>query len=215
MNKASILLSMIHHALELIELELNTYFKSLPNHPDDAYVILGNVAALESESGGDTEEMKEKVIITLVNIEEESAYKNLPNYSRTTNGAVRYLNAPVFLNLYLLFASNLSPKRYPTALQYLTELIQFFQSKNVFSLKSAPGFKSSEPLEPDLAEVQLILDLYTMTFEQINHLWGSLGGKQMPFVMYKARLVKMLDRRTTGTGTLVEEVARKESVVEK
>lgn len=205
---------MIHHALELLELELNTYFRSLPNHPDDSYVKLGNVAVLESESGGDTEELNDKVIITLVNIEEESAYKNIPNYIRTTNGSVRYLNAPVFLNLYVLFSSNLAPKRYPTALQYLAELIQFFQSKNTFSLKNAPGFKSGEPLDPDLAGIQLILDMYTMTFEQINHLWGSLGGKQMPFVMYKARLVKVFDRRTMGTGTLIEEVDRKENVLE-
>ena len=40
-------------------------------------------------------------------------------------------------------------------------------------------------------ELRLHPELYTLTFEQINHLWGSLGGKQSPFVMYKVRLVKI------------------------
>jgi hypothetical protein len=45
-----------------------------------------------------------------------------------------------------------------------------------------------------------------MTFEQINHLWGSLGGKQVPFAMYKARLVAVSDHRSLGQGRLIEKI---------
>jgi hypothetical protein len=200
---------MIHHALSLLESELEAYILSFPENTENEYVELGNVAVLES--AGDTQTgLEEKVIVTVVNLEEESAFKNLPNYTKTTNGSVRYQNAPVFLNLYLLFTSNFN--NYVTALAHLSEVIQFFQGKNVFNLKNAPGDNNEIP-DPDVGELQIILDLYTMTFEQINHLWGSLGGKQIPFVMYKARLVKVLDRRTTGTGTLVEEIGREERAI--
>jgi len=205
---------MIQHALDLLRLELNAFFKSLPNHPDDSYVKLGNVAALESGTGGETEDLNDQIILSLVNIEEESTFKNLPNYAKTTNGTVQYLNAPIYLNLYLLFSANLTVKKYPIALQYLSEVIQFFQGRNVFNFKTATNYKSNEPLDPDLAELQLILNLYTMTFEQINHLWGSLGGKQLPSVMYKARLIKITDRRTTGTVSVIEEIGTGEKFLE-
>lgn len=200
---------MIHLALSLVRSELDAYILSFPDNTDNEYVTLGNVAILES--AGDTQTgLEEKVIVSVVNLEEESAFKNLPNYAKTVNGSVRYQNAPVFLNLYLLFTSNFN--NYVTSLAHLSEVIQFFQGKNVFNLKNAPGDSDAVP-DPDVAELQLILDMYTMTFEQINHLWGSLGGKQLPFVMYKARLVKILDRRTTGTGPIIEEIGREEQAI--
>jgi hypothetical protein len=50
------------------------------------------------------------------------------------------------------------------------------------------------------------MELYTLTFEQINHLWGSLGGKQMPFVMYKLRLIALTDRTIVREVPLIEEI---------
>lgn len=194
---------MIHHALALLETELEAYIREIHESATEEFVQQGNVALLEAGGEAPTG-LEERVVISLVNIEEESAFKNLPNFSKTVNGSVRYQNAPVFLNLYLLFSSNFN--QYETALEHLAEVIQFFQGKHVFNLKNAPGFNGDEIVDADLAEIQLILDLYTMTFEQINHLWGSLGGRQLPFVMYKARLVKVLDRRTTGVGPIIEQI---------
>ena len=56
-----------------------------------------------------------------------------------------------------------------------------------------------------LNEIRLVPELYTLTFEQINHLWGSLGGKQSPFVMYKIRLVR-IQGRITAEAPLIESV---------
>jgi len=53
--------------------------------------------------------------------------------------------------------------------------------------------------------MRIIMELYTLTFEQINHLWGSLGGKQVPFVMYKARLVK-IQHQITEEAPLIEQI---------
>lgn len=198
---------MIHHALELLRTELDAYIQNPAGHE----VALGNIASLESNTGSASNLLENRVIITMVNIEEESAFKNLPNATKVQNGGIHYANPPVFLNLYLLFTANYLPDgnntQYYRALQDLSKVIQFFQGKRVFNLSNSPGFLNSPtPPDPDVAEIQIILDLYTMTFEQINHLWGSLGGKQLPFVMYKARLVKLIDRRLTGTGTAIEEI---------
>ena len=158
-------------------------------------VRLDNIALVESPDSAD--ELKDKVIISLVNIEEESALKNGVHYkTNPANGFVRYENPPVYLNLYLLFTVNF-PRQYSDALKLLSIIVQCFQGKNQFQVND---------------EILLSLDLYTMTFEQINHLWGSLGGKQVPFVMYKARLVKITDKRTIGSGKLIEEVQGTENI---
>ncbi|MFM9946782.1 MAG: DUF4255 domain-containing protein [Saprospiraceae bacterium] len=195
---------MIHHALNLLFTELEAYMQVRLGASTQQYVVQGNVAQLEASNN---QGLERKVIISLVNIEEESTLKNYPNHSRTLNNEVRYENPPVYLNLYLLFTANFPPENddYVQALTRLSLVIEFFQGRYVFNLNNAPTYGNN--LEsPDVSDMQLILNLYTMTFEQINHLWGSLGGKQIPFVMYKARMVRMLHRRQTGVGPLIEEI---------
>lgn len=205
---------MIHIALELIRSELNTYMQNLPGHE----VVLGNVAALDANSGIPATLLENRVILTLVNVEEESAFKNLPNSNKLPNGSVQYKNPPVFLNLYVLFTAHFLPDgvktNYDLALDNLSRVIQFFQSKSVFNLKNAPVFQNGpEPPSSQLSDLQLIVSIYTMTFEQINHLWGSLGGKQLPFVMYKMRMVILQDAITTGTGPVIEEIGTGEQAI--
>ncbi len=201
---------MIDKALTLLSNELEAYLQTVGTL-SEGYVSMGNVAQIENEEGG-SKTLLNKVILTLVNVEEESAFKNLPNFAKTLSGGVRYQNPPVYLNLYLLFAAHFPPDNYTEALRRLSYVIQFFQGRHVFNLNNTPSF-NVEPPDPDLADIQLTLDMYTMTFEQINHLWGSLGGRQLPFVMYKARLVKILDRQQTGSGALIEEVGTNEKAI--
>jgi hypothetical protein len=60
--------------------------------------------------------------------------------------------------------------------------------------------------QPDIADLEFTLELYTLTFEQINHLWGSLGGRQVPFAMFKMRLVAITDRSVVRVVPLIEEI---------
>ena len=73
------------------------------------------------------------------------------------------------------------------------QVIEFFQANKKFSYRNTPP-ESGLPDDPDTQEMQIHLDLYTLSFKEINDLWGSLGGKQVPFVMYKARLLPIKAR---------------------
>lgn len=188
---------MIDIALKLISAEMNA--ANVANTTNG--VVLANVADLEDPGAN----FEGDVLLTLVNIEEESTLKNLPAAIKTSNGSVEYRNPPIYLNLYLLFACNQANTHYDQALLQLSEVIRFLQGRRVFKLSSSSVFTPDRE-EIDFEDLELSLNLYTMTFEQINHLWGSLGGKQMPFVMYKARLVALDSRRPLGTGTLIEEI---------
>ena len=196
---------MIDVALQLLQYELAEYIAAQPNGFPGAGVQLFNVANLSDNNSGNDAGANNKLLITLVNVEEESTFKNMTNATKLANGTVHYANAPVFLNLYVLFCSNFD-QPYENALKYLSHCIRFFQGKRVFNLNNSPGFNLPPEALPDALDMQIILDLYTLTFEQINHLWGSLGGHQIPFVLYKLRLVKLTDRRTISTGPVIEEI---------
>ncbi|OQP60587.1 hypothetical protein A3860_32755 [Niastella vici] len=199
---------MIANALILLREELTAY---MVTQGDPADVIIENIGLFETEHGAD---LQDNIIISLVNIEEESSFKNGQTFSKWPDGKARYENRPVYLNLYVLITANfpggVPPNNgYVQSLHRLSLVIEFFQGKNIFTPAT-----SSVPLppelsdfsNPDIASLKLNLEMYTLTFEQINHLWGSLGGRQIPFVMYKVRMVSITERSIRREVPLIEEV---------
>jgi hypothetical protein len=190
---------MIDIALILLRDELINYLSSR----DTATVVLDNIGLLETPGGV---ALAENIVITLVNVEEESTLKNQSALRRPFQGSAIYENPPVNLNLYVLFSCNYTGDHYNLALRRLSYVIRFLQSKNAFSVSSSVSGGSVNPDDPDIIDLKFTMELYTLTFEQINHLWGSLGGRQMPFVMYKLRLVTITERATVREVPLIEEI---------
>jgi hypothetical protein len=200
---------MIDRALLLLRDELTNYLVSIGDAGD---VVVENVGLLETSNA---DNLNNSIIISLVNIEEESTLKNGKNsFVSGFDQTAQYFNLPVFLNLYVLFTANFpggTPPNngYVLALSRLSHVIRFFQARNNFSATDTtqllPGLIDPSP-DPDLLNLKLTLELYTMTFEQVNHLWGSLGGRQIPFVLYKLRLVALNGRRVLREVPLIEEI---------
>jgi Pvc16 N-terminal domain len=157
-------------------------------------------------SGGDN--LAGHIVISVVNLEEESTLKNQPARRHNPPADTVYLNPPVYLNLYVLFTSNYSGLKYIYGLQRISYVIQFLQSKNSFSSKATIGDSTglANNADPDLLNLWFTMEMYTLTFEQLNHLWGSLGGRQIPFVMYKLRLIAITERNTIRTAPVIQEV---------
>lgn len=188
---------MIHDALQLLVNQLNAALKSTGGTRS---VFLGNIAQVESE----TKDELKQVVLSLVNVEEEAALKNGP-HSRLKDGKVIYENRPVNLHLYLLFSANNSD--YGTALKRLGAVIEFFQGRNVFTVRNSPDLENVSRTAEELAGFRLTMELHSLSFEQINHLWGSLGGKQVPFVLYRARLISLTAREFRSSGPPIEEIS--------
>ena len=191
---------MIARAILILRDELRTFIEA---KGDVANVTVDNVGLFET-SKGDT--LTDNIIITLVNIEEESTLKNQPALKRPSMGNALYQNPPVYLNLYVLLTCNYSGDNYFLALRRLAYIIQFLQSKNSFSVASSVSGSGMDLSEAGITSLKFTMELYTLTFEQINHLWGSLGGRQMPFAMYKLRLVAITDNSILREVPLVEEI---------
>ncbi|NTW50990.1 MAG: DUF4255 domain-containing protein [Chlorobiaceae bacterium] len=189
---------MIYRSLKFLAGQLGTYFNGQEKPGGLAAVpipILQNVSRL------DEQEMKKanNVFLTLVNLSEEATMKNIPgNYVVNSNEA-HYDNPPVNMNLYLLFS--VCMPSYEHALIYLSHTITFFQGKCSFTRQNS--VTTQEGLPDDF---HIILDLYSLTFEQANYLWSTLGGKQHPFVCYKVRLLQMKRDNTRETRGVIRQV---------
>jgi len=189
---------MIHPVLKFLAEQLNTYIEEVKKPGDiveSPYVILQNISRLDEDALKTTN----KVLISLVNIAEESSMKNNPDYALVRNNLVNYSNPPINLNLFIMITSFMT--NYENALIYLSYAITFFQGKFSFTLKDS--ITEVEGLPEDF---HIILDLYSLGFEQLNYVWSTFGGKQHPFVCFKVRLVKMERDSTREIHGVIKEV---------
>jgi hypothetical protein len=92
----------------------------------------------------------------------------------------------------------------------LSRAIRFFQFRNVFDQNSVlpASLTTNAPSNAldQLETFKLIFDLYSPTMEEVNHLWGTLGGKQYPFVLYTLRLLELKFKATQAEAGLITEV---------
>ena len=196
---------MIFDALRSIRDSLQSYMQDAATRAGapPVTVVLDNVG-LAQDLGGSNINLNSQVVVSLVNLQEETSLKNLPHY-RQENGRTVYRNPPVSLNLFVLISA-LHSDAYETALMRLSWAIEFFQVQKELS------FSMMAPTAGDDArDVKIYFDLYSLTFEQLNHLWGALGGKQVPFVLYKARVLALEADRRQGEGTPITEIYLNES----
>jgi len=189
---------MIHDAIRLILSQLNRHLGA----GDGEAVTLGNIAMVESGVEGVGADLT-RVVLSLVNITEDHTLKNGPNHRRA-GGKIVYENRPVNLYLYLLFSANHT--QYPTALTQLGRIIEFFQGRQIFTVRNSPDLTEISASAEELATLRLVMELQSLTFEQVNHLWGSLGGKQVPFVLYRARLLSLTAGEIEATGEPIDEI---------
>lgn len=192
---------MMVEAMTLLLRQLNDYIAhgdgSGPGAP--AQALWGNVAQLDRQETAT--ELENHIVLSLVNVEEERALKNARAFAETGSGDGVYRNPALHLNLFLLFAANY--RNYGTALKRLAQVLTFFQGKQKFTLANSPG---AIPPQSAIAEFSLAMDLLSLSFEEVNHLWGFLGAKQTPFVLYRGRLVAISDQRVLEGGGRVREL---------
>lgn len=106
-------------------------------------------------------------------IEYDGEKKKRPNTYRKTN-------PEIYLNLYIMITSVHSS--YEESLRQISAITMGFWRQNVFTKENGIG-KEYDKLE------KLILDINTLTFEQNNSLWQTIGGSMYPFLIYKVKMI--------------------------
>lgn len=199
---------MISHALTIVINELNTHLANTYN-ATTPQAELGNLAEGFAANSGNGGLVRGRLYLSMVNISEEKTMMNLSHYVRNdTTLRVTYEPPPVFINLQILIVA--THAKYSDALLVLSRAIRFFQSHNVFTPDSVnpDSITKNAPLNSLdwLESFKLILDLYSPTMEEVNHLWGTLGGKQYPFVLYTLRLLDLQFQAIQSESGLITEV---------
>lgn len=131
--------------------------------------------------------LEETIGLSLINLEEERTMKEqLPKYNPNDSYLVR--EPELRLNLYIMLAANF--RQYDQALMYLSYVLTYFQSHPVFTSDKYPAL--------DARIGKLVLELQSVTYEQLNQIWASVGGKQLPCMIYKVRMVVLQDIEPAG-----------------
>ena len=192
---------MIYDTLKFLSEEVNRYLSLKMGVLAEPRLKIGNVSLAFDNTLLGENSLAGKAILSLVNVEEDKVAKQQENYSRT-DSATQYKSPPLYLNLYILFSIN--KPEYDDCLKWLGHIMQFFQHQQVFTPITHPG------LDPKIPRV--VVDLFSLNFEQVNHLWSTLGGKYMPSVLYKVRQISVDENLTISESGFIKDIQLNEKV---
>lgn len=195
---------MIRESLQFLADELNKYLiLKGTTTTDPPRLVLGNISRVfDADSGSVATSMNNRAVLSLVNVEEDRVAKQQENFEKTAI-TTRYKSPPLYLNLYVLICVNRTS--YADSLAWLNHIVQFFQHQHVFTPITHPSLDSR--IE------KIIADLHTLNFEQINHLWSTLGGKYLPSVLYKVRQLAVDEDLTVSESGFIKEIQLDEEVI--
>jgi hypothetical protein len=161
---------MINKVLKVLRDDLDTALNAESDEP--VVVVVDNIAKEDNDATG----ISDKVVITLLSVEEETTLKNTPRYERTENPKdYKKNNPPAYLNLYVMVAANRDTYEY--SLRDISIAIETIQTKKIL-VNEAEEFKCK-------------IQMHTLPFDQLSYVWGLLGGKVIPSAFYKISIVKI------------------------
>lgn len=137
-------------------------------------------SSLINLDGSVTDNIENKIIISLINLEHETFATN-PGQYQPSGGQYGKVEQPVYLNLYLLFAANYNSANYIESLKML--------SATIATLQANPAFDST--LNPDLdpSTPRLSFEIHNIPINELSHIWNGIGAKYVPSIIYKVRML--------------------------
>ncbi|WP_264522948.1 DUF4255 domain-containing protein [Flavobacterium sp. N502536] len=190
---------MIFEVIQIIAEQVNNYLDEIGL---EKTVVAENIAFLESQNETVSGNLEDKVALTLINLDEEATLKNFPNH-RIENDRTIYKNSVINLNLYLLFSANRNI--YINSLNDISKIIAFFQGKKLFT-QANTIYNRNNVAMTNIENFRFTIELYTPTFEELNYIWGTLGGKQLPSALYKVSMIQIERNIAQGEGQLISKV---------
>lgn len=178
---------MLDRTLSFLLDQLNGYLATR-YESNEPHAVLSSLSNLDGTIPAGIEN---KVVVSLVNIEREPAAVGSAQM-RQENGGYSRLSAPLNLNLYVLMSASFG-NNYQEALKLLSAVLGYFQGRPVFTAQN-----TEHPFPAGLE--RLSVEIVNLDMQSLNHLWGNIGGKYLPSVLYKVRMM------TVQNGWIVEQV---------
>lgn len=176
---------MLSESLVFICKQLNSYLRNVYQLTQDGAVL----SPVIDQNGSVPLINQNRMVISLINIEKETTVKNNGQFvSGGSGNSFQEQNPPLYLNLDLLFSACF--EQYEEALKFLSSTLLYFQSNSVFTAQKFPG------LPQDISK--LIFEFERQTIRDSHNLWMALGGKYMPSVVYKMRMLTIDGQQMKG-----------------
>ncbi|RZL40175.1 MAG: DUF4255 domain-containing protein [Rubrivivax sp.] len=168
--------AMIDAALLHIAAHLNAVLRRAHQSAEDLVAVTG----LHEADGSPAAGASHRLSAFLVNLERDGVPGQPASFM---GGGERLARSapPLHLNLLLMFAANYGGTTYPEALKLIGSTIACFQATPVLDAQNSPG------LDPRLD--RLVLAMESLSLQEMANLWGVLGGRYLPSVLYRVRLL--------------------------
>jgi len=164
----------------MIDLALNLIRQRLDDHLRTKFGVQDTLVALSplmDEDGKPAAEARNRLVLFLTNIAHDAVPRARPRGDSRQIG----MSDPVHLNIYFMLASGHDADIYAEGLKLIAAAMTFFQANPVFTPQNTPDM-------PDGLS-HLSVEISNLKSEEIGQLWGNLGGRYVPSVMYKMRSV--------------------------
>lgn len=168
---------MISKAMNIIATDINQFLKNRYNLNEDP-VVISNLTGIDGSIAVDGEN---KIVLTIVNIEQENTIQKQGNTSFDMKTSFKYM-APVYINLFVLMSAYFQNTNYYESLKMLSASLSFFQQKPIFNAQNTPGFDDNLD--------KITIEIVNLNTNELSNLWGQLGGKYLPSILYKLRMIK-------------------------
>lgn len=162
---------MIHNVVPSVVDALNEFIRNELNLQEDM-VILTNPVDLK---GSLNTQIDNKLCVFLQHMEEERLIKN---GSYQSSGG---MNPPMHFSLYLMFVANFPDPNYLESLRYISLVLEFFQGNRVFDKSNMPMLSTNVD--------KISFEYVNLDFQELSNVWGLVGLKYMPSVIYKMKLL--------------------------
>lgn len=167
---------MIDQALNCIVEELNRYLKRRLQSTKNL-VLMGPLLDTEGKIPIGNQN---KLVVSLIKLEPDTTHNT---DFRRTGGSQIIAKSPYYFQLDVLISSLFSD--YKEGLRCLSESSSFLQYKPVFTAENTPS------LEPEIEK--LSLEPLSLSYQDMHNLWGALGVKHLPAVVFKIRGISLPD----------------------
>ncbi len=169
---------MLDVAMKVITYQLNRYMQQRFDLDEDVVVLS---TPFDSE-GAVATHANNKLVVFLVNLSKDTIPCANNRYVSASGGASSFVpSQPLYLNLHVVIASCFDAIRYTESLKYLSCAVSCFQQSSVIDRDTHPELSDGVD--------KLILDIENIGIHELSNLWGILGGKYLPSILYKVRMV--------------------------
>jgi len=130
----------------------------------------------------------DRIGLTLINVEEDTTFKSHRPTTALVGSRQVVLEPDLKVSLTVLVGAHF--QQYDVALRYLSWVLTFFQAHRTFTPEEHPGL--------DASIERLNVELLPLSFEQLNQIWTFLGGRHVPSIAYRIRLLVLQDVEPTA-----------------